>query len=258
MPLVKTQGIVLRSIKFGDTSRIATFYTRDSGRISVMAKGARVMKSPFGAGLNLFVRSELVFSYKEGRDLQTLTRCELMGEHRGFERDPLRLAHAGVVAELVDRVAVGEEPFGELFELLRATLGRLDTAPADRLSVALWLFELRLADLLGYLPRLDACASCGGPLGESRVLGIAEGGLLCRACGTGRDRTMELGSGSVEILRLLVRGGWEPASRVKPLRAQAIEIEDALVAYLHEHALGNRALRSLRVLRELRRLRMAA
>jgi DNA repair protein RecO (recombination protein O) len=255
MPLVKTQAIVLRTLKFGETSRIVTLYTREQGRVTVMAKGARVLKSPFGSSLNLFVTNEVVFAHKEGRDMQTLTRAELVREHRGFERDPLRLAHAAVAAELTDRVAVGEEPHGELFELVGSTLDRLDIAPLDRLATALWLFELRLADLLGYLPRFDACASCGGPLGGSRVMGLLEGGLLCRSCGTGRERTMELGQGSVEILRLMVRAGWEPASRVRPLREQAREIEDLLIAYLQSHALGPRGLRSLRILRELRRSR---
>ena len=253
MALVKTQAIVLRTLKFGETSRIATLYTRDLGRVTVMAKGARAARSPFGSALNLLVRNEVVFAHKEGRDLQTLTRAELVHEHRGFERDPLRLAHAAVAGELTERVALGEEPVGELFDLVSRALDRFDAAPAVRLPTALWLFELQLADLLGYLPRLDACAACGGPLGGSGVMGLVEGGLLCRACGTGRDGTTRLSPGSVEILRLLVAGGWEPGSRVTPLREQAREIDDALLTYLSIHALGRRGLRSVRVLRELRR-----
>ena len=253
MPMAKTRAIVLRTLKFGDTSRICTLYTRDYGKVKVLAKGARTPKSRTGAGLNLFVENQVVFSLREGRELHTLGKCELVREHRGLESDPLRFAHAAVAAEMVDRVSAGEEARGELYDLLRETLARLDAAPADRLPLALWYFALQLTALLGYLPRLDACASCGRPVGESGRLGMVEGGLLCAACGTGREGTMELTSGAVAILRLLAREAWEPVSRVRPARPQAAEIESALLGYLHAQALGPRALRAMGVLRRLRK-----
>lgn len=254
MPLVKTEGIVLRTFKLGDTSRIAVLYTRDQGKVKVVAKGARNPKSRLGAGLNLFVHNHVVFSFKETRDLQTLTKCELVREHRALERDPMRLAHAGVAAELVDRVAVGEEHYGELFQLLEGSLRRFDEEPSERMALALAHFELQLTAVLGYLPRFDGCAACGRALGEERRFGLLEGGMLCARCGSGRERTITLSHGAVAVMRLLADGSWDSLRRVRLSRGQVVEVEQTLVAYLRHQATGPRALRSLEFLRAMRRM----
>lgn len=252
MPLIKTPAVVLRTWKIGDTSRLVALYTRDQGKVKVVAKGARGAKSRTGAALNLFVECAVVYSFKEGRDLHTLARCELVREHRGFERDPMRFGYAGVAAEIVDRAAVSEEPHGELFDLLRETLARMDEAPRDGVRAALWYFALQLAAILGYLPRLDACVVCGGPPRGSGRFGLAEGGLFCPGCAEGRGRAITLSSGALEILRALAAEDWESAERLRPPRDQAAEVSGTLLAFLQAQVLGPRDLRSVGYLRSLR------
>ena len=68
--IVKTDAIVLKSMRFRETSKIVTFYTRRYGKIAAVAKGARETKNKFGAALEPMTGVNLVFYKKEQRDLQ--------------------------------------------------------------------------------------------------------------------------------------------------------------------------------------------
>ena len=67
--IVHSDAIVLRSIDYGETSRIVTLFTRERGKIGVMAKGARANRSRFGSTLEPLSHINVVLYYKPGRDL---------------------------------------------------------------------------------------------------------------------------------------------------------------------------------------------
>ena len=71
--IVKTRGIVLRSRRMGETSRMATLYTEDFGKLTVTAKGARRIKSKFGSALELMAEVQAVCYIRDTRNLQTLS-----------------------------------------------------------------------------------------------------------------------------------------------------------------------------------------
>src|SRR5262245_24232389 len=78
MPIVSTEGFVLRSYKLGENDKIVVFYTRDFGKIRLVAKGARKLKNRFGAALEVFAHVRIIFHEKENRDLLILDRAEIL------------------------------------------------------------------------------------------------------------------------------------------------------------------------------------
>lgn len=224
--LVAVEGLVLRNLRHGETSRIATLFTRELGKVGVIAKGARVPASPFGASLELFSHGSFVLYYRPGRELQFLQSGSLEHEFRGLVRDHDRYRLASALVEFLDRVLTGEEPAGELFDFARRALEVLASASRPALPELFRGLQLRVVSILGYAPRLDRCAACGrdvppaasvslapgGPAATERWLFLpAEGGVACADClprfdpgGTGvqltaralrRVRAMALGSG---------------------------------------------------------------
>ena len=73
-----TDAIVLRAIKYGDTSKIVTLYTRRFGKVAVIAKGARSAKSKFGSALEPMSLIQAVFYRKENREVQLLSQADLL------------------------------------------------------------------------------------------------------------------------------------------------------------------------------------
>src|SRR5258705_9833250 len=118
--------------------------------------------------------------------------------------DLARLAHAQAATELIDRLVWGEEPHPELFDLLAQALDAIPRAPLAALPAVTIAFDLQVAALLGYRPRLDACAGCGAPLSQRRLFSPARGGLVCDRCPAAEPGTIRLSAHAPAGLSLLL------------------------------------------------------
>jgi DNA repair protein RecO (recombination protein O) len=189
--LVSCEGIVLRNLRHGETSRIATLLTPELGKIGVMAKGARDPKSPFGASLEFLSHGSFVVYHHPGRDLHFLRSGALEREFRGLFRDSDRFILGSAFAEFLERVLQGEEPACELFDFALQGLQVLETAPRPALPELFRGMQLRVASILGYAPRLEQCLRCGCAVGEAESAAArgawtflpSDGGVLCPECG---------------------------------------------------------------------------
>jgi DNA repair protein RecO (recombination protein O) len=152
--IIRTDAVVLRALPYGETSRIVTMFTRDRGRVSVIAKGAHVPGSRFGASLQPASYCQTVFYHKPGRGLHTLSEASLIEPLHAIQRDLDRLTIALRVVELTNALTHEEEANPFLFNLIVQILHYLDS---DVLSPhnLLPYFHLRMARALGFAPRID-------------------------------------------------------------------------------------------------------
>jgi DNA repair protein RecO (recombination protein O) len=216
--LVHCEGIVLKNLRHGETSRIATLFTRELGRIGVIAKGARAPLSPFGASLEHLNLSSFVLYHRPGRDLQFLKSGTLEREFRGLQRRAERYRLASALAEFLDRVLTGEEAAPELFAFAVRALEVLESAPAEALPELFRGMQLRVASLLGYAPHLERCLRCGREVPPASVADAtagrpwrflsAEGGAACPACAEAMDPAAgpALTPRALRRLRAMARG----------------------------------------------------
>jgi DNA repair protein RecO (recombination protein O) len=159
--LLTATGIVLHTVRHGETSLILTVFCREPGKLGFMAKGARG-KSKLGsaAALQLLSEAQFVFYYKANRELQLLKEWTAIETHHALRADLDLLAVASAVAELVARCLREHDPHAELYDATRAVLSALDQGPASPLPL-LWLFELQLFRALGFALELGTCAATG-------------------------------------------------------------------------------------------------
>jgi DNA repair protein RecO (recombination protein O) len=152
--IIRSDAVVLRSMPYGETSRIVSLFTRERGRLSVMAKGARVPGSRFGAALQPMSYCQCVFYHKPGRGIQTLSDASLIEPLHRVHRDMDRLSIALRMVELVSALTHEEEANPFLFNLLVQVLHYLDGAPPYPQNL-LPYFQLRMARALGFGPRVE-------------------------------------------------------------------------------------------------------
>lgn len=249
--IVTSEAVVLRGRKFRDTSRIVTLYTRRFGKLSVVAKGARELKSRFGASLEPMSVVQAVFYHKEQQELHLLSQCDLIRRFRGSSLD--QLAAGMAVVELVDAVAHGEERQEPLFTLLVETLEAADRA-TKRAPNAFYMFAVKLADLLGFRPDFHACHRCGRSLDES-VLGKAgalfladSGACLCPSCRKGEAGGVAASTRAVRLLQRLADAE-EPGTALTLVipPGPGREIRDLLRFHLRSHVGGLHASRAEQV-----------
>ncbi len=146
--LVKTEAIVLKSMKYRDTSKIVTFYTKEYGKLNGIAKGARSAKNKFGSALEPLTHSMLVLYKKEHRDLHLISQCDAIDSFRNFTEDLDRMSIGLAVLELVNQLTHDEERKPALFPLLLETLSALNSSTKNY-ETYLQAFRLRLAALFG-------------------------------------------------------------------------------------------------------------
>ena len=190
---LKTEAIVLRSMRYGEADRILHLYTPHRGPISGIAKGVRKTRSRFGARLEPYFRVRLILH--EGRsDLLTVTSAETVATHGHLREHAAALDAAGRACDAVSRLFEPSDPHPEVFNLLGNLLALLDAEPA-RAGVAAGLaFRLKLLLAAGLAPQLAACASCGEREHLSGFSGAA-GGVVCGACEAGSSPLSEEGYG---------------------------------------------------------------
>jgi DNA repair protein RecO (recombination protein O) len=201
MKLVTTDAVVLRSYNLAEADRIVLCLTRTAGLIRAVAKGARRMKSRFGAALEPFTLIRLSFYERENRELVSISNVEILKSYFNlnsrFESVEL-LAYFG---ELVIEFAPPHESDERLFRMLAACIDALGNT-ADRERRIMRYFEIWLLRLAGLFPELESCADCGRPI-ESTVEFDVEFRPHCAQCG--RTGAESLSASAVAAVRAAYR-----------------------------------------------------
>jgi DNA repair protein RecO (recombination protein O) len=182
---VKTQAVVLRSMRLGEADRVLHLYTLDRGRVGAVAKGIRKTSSRFGARLEPLSHVELML-HQGSSDLLTVTGVELVRSHHVVREESYRLNVGLIGAEAMLRLFSEQEGNARAFEALTKFLDILDEAEPGRaarpaLDPLALAFQLKLLWLAGYLPHLATCAECGAPPPFAGYSARA-GGVVCPGC----------------------------------------------------------------------------
>ncbi|MGH2957178.1 MAG: DNA repair protein RecO [Solirubrobacterales bacterium] len=197
---IKTEAVVLRSIRYGEADRIVHLYSATRGRVGAIAKGSRRPKSRFGGRLEPFFRLNLVL-YEGRGELLTVTGASTVDGHGRLRGDGAALGAAGRACDAVLRLLDGEEANDAAYHLLCKYLALLDADPAAASAPGAALaFRLKLALAAGFSPELASCARCGEADHLTSFSGAA-GGVVCASCeGDGFPLTAEAHRFMVEAL----------------------------------------------------------
>ncbi|HEX8161405.1 MAG TPA: DNA repair protein RecO [Pyrinomonadaceae bacterium] len=243
MGLTETDAIVLRSIKLGEADKIATLLTSQEGVVRGVARGARRLKSKFGASLEPFTLVRLTFFEKEARELVSITQAEITRSYFDLTRDDAVFVQLEYLAGLILEFAPLRAPDERFYRMLRACLEALAQSPGEVAWVSRYC-EVWTLKLAGFLPDLSKCETCREPLGgESGAGALTSGSTVeCRRCADGRGMAI-----SREVLALLngalktppegwsrraavkdSHGGHEAANFLRVLISRALERESVL------------------------------
>lgn len=182
----KTEGIVLRSIRYGEADRIIHLYTAERGRVNAIAKGSRRPRSRFGGRLEPFFRLDLMLH--EGRsELCTVTGASTVDGYPDLRSNGPALDAAARACDAMLRLLDAAEPNRPAYNLLCRYLSLLDdnaaaipTADPGPQAVGL-AFRLKLALAAGFSPELASCARCG-ERDEIVAFSGSAGGVVCSSC----------------------------------------------------------------------------
>ncbi len=241
MPAVRTLGLVLRTVEVTETSLVVTLFTRDLGKVSAMAKGARRLKSPFRAGLDLLSLCDIVLLHKASESLDLLTEAVSAGRFESLRHD-LAALHAGYyIAELLHDLTDFHDPHPKLLDAATVTLRALgDSGLRPRRVLR---FELACLRELGLMPALESCVHCGTVIeprgGDDLVaFSLSGGGVLCASCRPGQPHVASLTVRTLEAIRCLASPG--PSWRDPEWDDRVVGSVRSTIGAVISHVLGRR------------------
>ena len=248
MALVKSRAISLKTYRLGETSKVVVCYTREYGKVRLVAKGVRKGGGRLGAALEPMVVSGVVFYLRPGRDLNLVSQAEIERQWSPLRRDVVRMAYGGAVVELADALVSEGEEDTALFDLVEATLERVADADEAHLDAVLWGYEVALSRALGYGPELTRCVVCGRQSAGGVRFSPRRGGIVCPSCVGEAPGAWSL---SEEAARIMAGLPGDVACDAGA--AVRDEVGSALLAFLGEHAGHELKVRSLDFLAQIRR-----
>lgn len=196
MPLYRDVGVVVRTHKLGETDRIVTVVTQDSGRIRAVAKGVRKPGSRFGSRLEPL--SHVQLQLYRGRELDVVNQVELVEVSSGIRSSLEATTDAMTMCEMVDQLSHDRAPAPHLYRMLVGALRQLNVAYGPLVLPAL---QLRLLEVEGVGPRVDGCVRCG--TAESLVaFDVVEGGVQC----VDHRRGVSMSGSAIAVLQRILGG----------------------------------------------------
>jgi DNA repair protein RecO (recombination protein O) len=200
---LKTEAIVLRSIRYGEADRILHMYTPGYGRLGAIAKGARRSRSRFGARLEPFMQVKTMLHPGRG-DLYTVTAVDTVEARPGLRQSAMALDAAARACDAVSRLFETGDPHPEVYTLLANELSLLARRPAvteppvatAAIAANALAFRLKLLLAAGVVPQLGSCATCG-EREHLTAFSAAAGGVVCSSC---ESAAFPLGKDAYEFL----------------------------------------------------------
>ena len=193
---IKLTGMVLISMPVGDYDRRLTILTKERGKISAFAKGAR---KPTSALLGLsqpFAFGEFVLF--EGKSSYNVVGADITNYFAELRDDMSAIYYAMYFCEFCTYMTKENMEAGEVLKLLYTSLRAL-SKPSLNKKLIRRVFELRFMAVNGEMPRVDACVLCGKEemLKEKKAwFSAEEGGILCDECRRRRLQEREARTGA--------------------------------------------------------------
>jgi DNA repair protein RecO (recombination protein O) len=245
MASVKSPGLILKKIPFSDSSLILKVFTRESGLVTLIAKGAKRPKSKFSGLLDFFTLDQFIYRDSSKSEILTLADVGLIRDFPRLKSDPARQSLANVFMELYLKYAAEPAQSYPHFEMLLERLEALDEAGDGSFDPVLHLcdFLLGLCAVSGFSPQFTDCVQCGTTeLGFRVRMDPDLGGPVCSSCAATGAGGMAFPARSVRWLDRLQDLGVRAGRLSRDEESQA---ESFLLAFLGKHAGGARPMKTL-------------
>lgn len=198
---VKEKGIVIKEINVGEADKIVTLLTKNHGKLSGAAKGARRPKSRLLAGTQFLCYSDFVMF--KGKDLYSINSCDVIEPFYDLRSDIIKLTYAAHMADILEDVLMEEQPSGRTMQLFLNTLHML--AKSDKPPALISrIFEFRLLTILGYAPAVQHCTRCGADQFESVGFSFSNCGFVCGNCLMQDKTAVPISMGAAKALHYII------------------------------------------------------
>lgn len=257
MPGFTTDAILLRKIEYGDHDFIISFLTQSCGKISVIAKNAKMSIKRFSGALDLFSVNHIqcTFPKKRKDSLTILTQADLEDGFPNIRYDVFKTAYASFFVELIHFWLEEDKVEPRLYDLLLFSLDALNHGAIEKEVISL-LFQIRFMSISGFSPNIEKCDICKTSVDHIEKKNVRfdfkEGRIICQNCVKSQSKYgMTISKGTLKQLFWINTTDISRADRIRFSDFAIKEGEMLLEAFIPFHM--GREFKSLQFLRRLRK-----
>ena len=228
---IKTKAIIIRSTNSGENNRLLTLLSHDLGKISVIAKGARSLKHKSQGATNVLCYCDFIL--KPIKDnLYSLTSAELIEGFRSVSESIELLSYAAYFMALCE---MGIQPLISANEEVRLLLNTLYVLSkrADSATLVKAVFELKLAELYGFMPEFSPYCPCGN---DATHFCIQDSEMRCRE--HKNEDCIYVASRQIKILETICESSIKDALYLSCSNEDSSSLSSIIEPFLRYH-LGN-------------------
>jgi len=208
----RTEGYILKKTDLREADQLFTIYTKDYGKIDVLGRAIRKIKSKLRSGVDLFYLSEIEFI--QGKVYKTLTDAILINKFKDIKNDLEKMKIAGQIVESLDSLVKAPEPDEKIWNLLNNSFNKL--CHKSDLCIPYYYFLWNCLSILGYQINLYNCVACEKDLVPLKLYFTSEhSGIMCAQCFDKSKERIDISPETVKIIRLLLEGDWNILSKLK-------------------------------------------
>lgn len=228
--LIRVEGIVIRAVDYGEGNRILSVLTKQAGKLSMMARGAKKVKSRFSAISQPFTYGEFVVFRSSPQALGTINAGEMIRSHQRLREELILSAYAAYLAEMTHRLVEDGERVEGLFDQLLAAFQALEDGKDA--AIITNIYEMNMLAVAGFMPQLDACVLCGGNSSELIAWSASQGGVVCRSCRVRDPQAMEAGPTVLKLLRLFQQVDLRRIGNINISPANKMQLSHLIRSYM--------------------------
>ncbi|PIR72129.1 MAG: DNA repair protein RecO [Candidatus Nealsonbacteria bacterium CG10_big_fil_rev_8_21_14_0_10_36_24] len=226
----RTQGFILKKEDLREADQVFVVYTKDFGKLKILGKAIRKIKSKLRAGIDLFYLSEIEFI--QGKNHKTLTEAIVIEKFKNIRNSLKKIEIASQIAEAADNLITGQEQDEKVWNLLSEVFEKLNNW---KLEIIYYYFVWNLLSILGYQIDLYHCVKCQEKLIPGLMNFSSESnGIICLRCSddSTKDKIL-ISPETIKIFRLFPDKNWRILSRLKIEQEQGKELEEVSQSYIN-------------------------
>ncbi|MBW6431772.1 DNA repair protein RecO [Patescibacteria group bacterium] len=223
------EAVILSRKDFGEADRLLTAFSLEEGKIKIIAKGSRKIKSKMAGHIEPFTVGK--YHLINGKTFYILAGAEKGELNNGLSADINIYRDASYLCEIVDLTMQEGEANETIFRLLVDTLRIIGNFNEAKKEIIIRFFEFRLLKSLGYNPNFTKCLNCSSDITEKDVYHGGFEGVYCHPCeGEGQN----IGKNTLKILRLFQRSELEDILSIKNIEAYNNDLKAVILPYFYD------------------------
>ena len=238
-------GLVINTMPIGEYDKRITLLTKERGKITAFARGARRPNSQLLAATNPFSFGE--FELFEGRSTYTLSKATISNYFRELAMNPEAACYGFYFLEFADYYCQENNDEKEMLLLLYQTLRALESEKYDNRLVRI-IYELKALAINGEAPNVFSCLSCGSKE-ELFYFSVRKGGILCSECRQTVNDAWKMTESAVYTMQYIISAEISKLYRFAVSEQVLLELQKMLASYMELYV--NHTFKSLKILEEM-------